>query len=247
MRGRPGSRMSQDRALPSGLSASSRQVSSSRSSAITRWRTTRSSSPGLSSGLARLAVIAPPGGAFQAKGGEGAMVAPPMATRPPRRSFATPKIISSLLAACCRICDRSQARRPRNTCSQGRSRRTSSMDIPDLRYLPPPIEGRPPQDHALVSLLRDGERRGLRLPAGVLSTSPAPAPAPRRGSRRTPCASTASAMALFHAGGSGDVAYLCEGYCCKPLAVASLGARHGVRRRRPDTCSASRCRPSAPS
>ena len=28
---------------------------------------------------------------------------------------------------------------------------------------------------------------------------------------------------LFHAGGSGDVAYLCEGYSAKPLAVASLG------------------------
>ena len=28
---------------------------------------------------------------------------------------------------------------------------------------------------------------------------------------------------LFHAGGSGDVAYLTEGYSCKALAIASLG------------------------
>jgi hypothetical protein len=35
----------------------------------------------------------------------------------------------------------------------------------DLRYLPSPIEGRPPQDHALVSLLRDaaGEVSGFQL------------------------------------------------------------------------------------
>ena len=30
---------------------------------------------------------------------------------------------------------------------------------------------------------------------------------------------------LFHAGGSGDVAYLTEGYSVKALAVASLGLR----------------------
>jgi hypothetical protein len=35
----------------------------------------------------------------------------------------------------------------------------------DLRYLAPPIDGRPPQDHALVSLLRDadGELSGFQL------------------------------------------------------------------------------------
>ena len=30
---------------------------------------------------------------------------------------------------------------------------------------------------------------------------------------------------LFHAGGAGDVAYLAEGYSCKPLALASLGLK----------------------
>ena len=40
----------------------------------------------------------------------------------------------------------------------------------DLRYLSPPIDGRPPEDHALVSLLRDGacEVSGLSLNSSQL-------------------------------------------------------------------------------
>ena len=51
---------------------------------------------------------------------------------------------------------------------------------------------------------------------------------------------------LFHAGGSGDVAYLTEGYSCKALAVASLGLGRVVRRRRRVRSSAAPRRPSRP-
>jgi hypothetical protein len=92
----------------------------------------------------------------------------------------------------------------------------------DLRYLAPPINGRPPQDHALVSLLRDaaGEVSGFQLEfvdiAGARTgTEPAKVTyALRPGG---------VAAGLFHAGGSGDVALLVEGYSCKALAIASLG------------------------
>jgi hypothetical protein len=93
----------------------------------------------------------------------------------------------------------------------------------DLRYLPSQIEGRPPVDHALVSLLRDaaGETTGFQFEyCDILGARAAAAPA-----KQTFCLREHGVRdGLFHAGGgSGDVAYLCEGYSCKALAVASLG------------------------
>jgi hypothetical protein len=92
----------------------------------------------------------------------------------------------------------------------------------DLRYLAPPIDGRPPQDHALVSLLRDasGAVSGFQcefcdIAGARTGTEPAKqAYALREHGVRD---------GLFHAGGSGDTAYVTEGYSCKALAVASLG------------------------
>jgi hypothetical protein len=92
----------------------------------------------------------------------------------------------------------------------------------DLRFLPAPIEGRPPTDYALVSLIRDGagevaslqlefcDRLGARSGAEPSKKTYALRPHGVRDG-------------LFHAGGTGDVAYLTEGYSCKALAVASLG------------------------
>jgi hypothetical protein len=92
----------------------------------------------------------------------------------------------------------------------------------DLRYVPPPIEGRPPQDHALVSLLRDsdGKVSGIQLEYCDISgartgTDP--------GKQTYALREHGVRDGLFHAGGSGDVAYLTEGYSAKAVAVASLG------------------------
>jgi hypothetical protein len=92
----------------------------------------------------------------------------------------------------------------------------------DLRYLSPLIEGRPPQDHALVPLLRDsdGKVSGIQLEYCDISgartgTDP--------GKQTYALREHGVRDGLFHAGGSGDVAYLTEGYSIKALAVASLG------------------------
>ena len=92
----------------------------------------------------------------------------------------------------------------------------------DLRYLPPPIEGRPPQDHALVSLLRDadGEVSGFQLEfCDICGARTGTEP----GKQTYALREHGVRDGLFHAGGSGDVAYLTEGYSAKALAVASLG------------------------
>jgi Protein of unknown function (DUF3631) len=95
---------------------------------------------------------------------------------------------------------------------------------PDLRYLPSPIEGRPLVDHALVSLLRDsaGEVSGLQCEfCDILGARSADALGKQSYSLRP----NGCRDGLFHAGGSGETAHLCEGFSCKPLAVASLGLR----------------------
>jgi Protein of unknown function (DUF3631) len=92
----------------------------------------------------------------------------------------------------------------------------------DLLYLSSPIAGRPPQDHALVSLLRDdaGEPCGFQLEFCDVAGA------------RTDTEPNKQSYALrehgvrdglFRAGGEGDTAYLTEGYSCKAIAVASLG------------------------
>jgi hypothetical protein len=94
----------------------------------------------------------------------------------------------------------------------------------DLRYLAPPIDGRAPQDHALVSLLRDAgdEVSGFQLEyCDIAGARTGTAPAKQTHALRE----HGVRDGLFHAGGSGDVAYLCEGYSSKPLAIASLGSR----------------------
>jgi hypothetical protein len=95
--------------------------------------------------------------------------------------------------------------------------------VNSLRYLRPPIEGRPPQDHAIVSLLRDqsGEISGLQLTfCDVLGHSTATEPKRQTYSLRP----NGCRDGLFHAGGgTGDRCYLVEGYAEKALAVASLG------------------------
>jgi hypothetical protein len=92
----------------------------------------------------------------------------------------------------------------------------------DVRYIAPPIEGRPPQDHALVSLLRDptGEVSGFQLEfCDILGARTATEP----GKQSYALREHGVRDGLFHAGGAGDVAYLCEGYSSKATAVASLG------------------------
>ncbi len=95
--------------------------------------------------------------------------------------------------------------------------------VSSLHYLRPPIEGRPPQDHAVVSLLRDqaGEVSGLQLNF-IDIKGRATATEPKRitySLRPNGCRD-----GLFHAGGgTGDRCYLAEGYLEKPLAIASLG------------------------
>jgi hypothetical protein len=90
----------------------------------------------------------------------------------------------------------------------------------NLFYLPAPIAGRPPEDHALGSLLRaDGEPCGLQLEFCNI-----------KGDRteKEPNKQTYALRehgvrdGLFVAGGEGDTAYLVEGYSCKAIAVASL-------------------------
>jgi hypothetical protein len=95
--------------------------------------------------------------------------------------------------------------------------------LAELRYLQPPLEGRQPQDHALVSLLRDagGEITGLQLTYLDIKGRPS-GQEPRRVTRSLRPGGCRDG--LFRAGGGGgDVAYLAEGYCEKPLALASLG------------------------
>jgi hypothetical protein len=93
----------------------------------------------------------------------------------------------------------------------------------DLWHLPPPIDGRPPQDHALVSLLRDpatGDITGFQLEfCDILGATTDTEPRKITYALREHGARDG----LFFAGGNGDVAYLTEGYSCKALAVASLG------------------------
>jgi hypothetical protein len=91
----------------------------------------------------------------------------------------------------------------------------------DLRYLPPPIEGRPPQDHALVSLLRDdaGETCGFQLEFCTIDGART-AREPNKQSYAT--REHGVRDGLFIAGGAGDTAYLVEGYSSKAIAVRSL-------------------------
>jgi hypothetical protein len=92
-----------------------------------------------------------------------------------------------------------------------------------LGYLPSPLEGRHPTDHALVSLLLDssGEATGLQLEyCDISGARTATEPFKQTYSLRA----NGCRDGLFHAGGGpGDTAYLTEGYSCKALAVASLG------------------------
>jgi hypothetical protein len=93
----------------------------------------------------------------------------------------------------------------------------------EFRYLPPPLEDRPPQDHALVSLLRDarGEISGLQLTYVDVLGHPS-ATEPRRETfslRPNGCRD-----GLFRAGGgAGPRCCLTEGYTEKAIAVASVG------------------------
>ncbi len=95
--------------------------------------------------------------------------------------------------------------------------------VSSLRYLRPPIEGRPPQDHAVVSLLRDqaGGVSGIQL-TFVDIKGRATATEPKRitySLRPNGCRD-----GLFYAGGgTGQRCCLTEGYLEKPLAIASLG------------------------
>ena len=92
----------------------------------------------------------------------------------------------------------------------------------DLRHVPPPIEGRPPQDHALVSLLRDaaGEVSGFQLEfCDIAGARTATEPFKQTYSLRE----NGVRDGLFRAGGTGETAFLTEGYSCKALAIASLG------------------------
>jgi hypothetical protein len=92
----------------------------------------------------------------------------------------------------------------------------------DLGYLASPIEGRHVTDHALMSLLRDaaGEVCGLQLEfCDILGARTATEPTKQTYALRE----HGVRDGLFYAGGSGDIAYLCEGYSCKCLAVASFG------------------------
>jgi hypothetical protein len=101
---------------------------------------------------------------------------------------------------------------------------SAARECADLRYLSPSIDGRPPQDHALVSLLRDpaGEVSGFQLEfCDVLGARTGTQP----NKQAFALCEHGVRDGLFHAGGSGDVAYLCEGYSCKALAVASLGLK----------------------
>jgi Protein of unknown function (DUF3631) len=94
----------------------------------------------------------------------------------------------------------------------------------DLRYLTSPIKGRHETDHALVSLLRDaaGEASGFQLEyCDILGARTAGEPSKQTFALRE----HGCRDGLLHAGGEGDTAYLCEGYSCKPLAVASLGLK----------------------
>jgi putative DNA primase/helicase len=94
----------------------------------------------------------------------------------------------------------------------------------DLNYLAPPIDGRPPQDHALAALLRDagGALSGFQLEfCDITGARTGTAP----GKQAYTLRELGVRDGLFCAGGSGAVAHLCEGYSCKALALAALGLR----------------------
>jgi putative DNA primase/helicase len=95
----------------------------------------------------------------------------------------------------------------------------------DLYYLPAPIEGRPPVDHAAVALLRDvtGEVSGFELSYCDIAGAAAAAE-PRR--QTYALREHGVRDGLFHAGGGESAtAWLTEGYGAKALAVAALGLR----------------------
>ena len=94
--------------------------------------------------------------------------------------------------------------------------------LKELRHIAPPIEGRPPQDHAVVSLLRDqrGAVSGLQL-TFVDIKGRATGTEPKRITYSLRLHGVRDG--LFHAGGgAGGTCYLAEGYLEKPLAIASL-------------------------
>ena len=95
--------------------------------------------------------------------------------------------------------------------------------LPELRLITPLIEGRAASDYGVASLLRDrdGEISGLQL-AFVDVTGAPSAKAPKR--QTYALREHGVRDGTFRAGGGpGDVAYICEGYLEKPLAVAALG------------------------
>ena len=75
----------------------------------------------------------------------------------------------------------------------------------DLRYLPPPIEGRPPQDHALVSLLRDAAGEVVADSSSSSSTSLGARTGTEPGKQTYALREHGVRDGLFHAGGAGDV------------------------------------------
>jgi hypothetical protein len=101
--------------------------------------------------------------------------------------------------------------------------RATFMSCQDLRYLPPPILGRPPVDGACVSLLRprpDAAPTGVEL-AFVDQLGRASATAPNRVQWRF--VENGCRDAWFFAGGSGNTAVVAEGFCPKPLALLAAG------------------------
>ena len=92
-----------------------------------------------------------------------------------------------------------------------------------LRVLPAPIEGRPPMDHAVVSLLYDqaGEVSGLQLTfVDILGATTAAEPRRQSYSLRQ----NGVRDGLFGPlGPTGAVAYITEGRLEKPLALAAAG------------------------
>ena len=95
--------------------------------------------------------------------------------------------------------------------------------LPELRLVEPLIEGRPPVDYALCSVIRDaaGEPSGFEL--AFIDTTGAPsAHEPRR--QTYSLRPNGVRDGLFGpVGPAGPVAYLCEGRAAKPIALVAAG------------------------
>ena len=102
--------------------------------------------------------------------------------------------------------------------------------LPELRLITPLIEGRAASDYGVASLLRDrdGEISGLQLTFVDVTGAPS-AKAPKR--QTYALREHGVRDGTFRAGGGpGDVAYICEGYLEKPLAVAASGSGRSTAR-----------------